>query len=61
MCGVTILFSSFCLERVFVPWQAYACFSKCLHDMAGSITWGVIESRSKLLQGGIKIESKSHE
>ena len=61
MCGVTILFSSFCLERVFVPWQAYACISKCLHDMAGSTTWGVIESRSKLLQGGIKIESKSHE
>ena len=61
MCGVTILFSSFCLERVFAPWQAYACISKCLHDMAGGITWGVIESRSKLLQGGIKIEYKSHE
>ena len=42
MCGVTILFSSCCLERVYVPWQAYACISKCLHDMAGSITWGVI-------------------
>ena len=44
MCGLTLLFSSFCLERVFVPWQAYACISKLLHDMAaeGSITWGVI-------------------
>ena len=61
MCGVTILFSSFYLERVFVPWQAYACISKCLHDMAGSTTWGVIESRSNVLQGGIKIECKSHE
>ena len=41
MCGLTLSFSSFCLERVFVPWQAYACISKLLHDTAGSITWGV--------------------